>query len=250
MIQLLLPQTTKTIPHKPNQTQKSQSFTYSLCQSYWNHSFRVTTLKTVTLPEKQIKTILTDYLKKECSLADKNNGQVKLNTFLYEQLFRTKKQEENMLQDGDTTTIARIQSKLISKLKNHFAIKYGNQEESSLVVQKGECKGIMIETESVMGNKSITKVNGLGPFLAPVDESTKNKSLDCVEFWDFVKAVKLKASSSVKANVEADPHKNESELVIQGSVAQGVSDLLVEDYGIPKNLIIVNDKLKKKKKKK
>jgi hypothetical protein len=94
-------------------------------------------------------------------------------------------------------------------------------------------------------------VNGLKPFLVPLDDANKKTaSLDCAEFWDFVKLVKTKASASVKTNTEADVHRNESEVLVQGNVITQISDLLMNEYGIPKNLIIVNDKLAKKKKKK
>ncbi len=141
-------------------------------------------------------------------------------------------------------------SRLLEKLKPHYAIKVGNQSDDTLVIHKGECNGISIETDSVMGNKAVTKVNGLKPFLVPIDDNNKKSvSLDCAEFWEFVRLCKTKASASVKTNTEADVHKNESEVLIQGNVVVQISDLLMNEYGIPKNLIIVNDKLKKKKKK-
>jgi translation initiation factor 2D len=201
--------------------------------------------------EKQIKQHLMQYLYKECQLPEQNNGNTKVNQFLFEQLFRTKKEEQDPVLEGSTVSIARLYKKLIEKLKPHYAIKFGNQNEDSLIIHKGECKGILIETDSVMGNKSVTKINGLKPFLVPIDDSNKKTvTLDCAEFWEFVKLVKTKASASVKTNTEADINKNECEVLVQGNVIPQISELLLNEYGIPKNLLIINDKLAKKKKKK
>jgi hypothetical protein len=64
--------------------------------------------------EKEIKQYLMNYLVKECQLSEQNNGNAKLNQFLFEQLFRTKKEEKDPLQEGSTTSIARIHKKYCS----------------------------------------------------------------------------------------------------------------------------------------
>lgn len=58
--------------------------------------------------EKQVKQHLMQYLVKECQLPQEHSGNVKLNQFLFEQLFRTKKEEQDPLQEGSVTSIMRV----------------------------------------------------------------------------------------------------------------------------------------------
>jgi translation initiation factor 2D len=63
--------------------------------------------------EKETKQHLMKYLAKECKLPEQHNGNATLNQFLFEQLFRTKKEEKDPLQEGSLTSIARIHKKYV-----------------------------------------------------------------------------------------------------------------------------------------
>ncbi|EFC35459.1 hypothetical protein NAEGRDRAFT_60091 [Naegleria gruberi] len=129
---------------------------------------------------------------------------------------------------------------------DHYAVVYdGNENEIS--IYKGACPGISVEAEAIMGNKVITKVNGVKLLI-------NNSDLNCVAFEDLVKKLKNKCSASIKTNTSNMPSVGggipEADITIQGNHIAMIEQILTQDYGFPVRFILVNDKTNKKKKKK
>ncbi|GLC72504.1 hypothetical protein PLESTF_001258200 [Pleodorina starrii] len=91
----------------------------------------------------------------------------------------------------------------------------GNQQ----VVRKGQPPAVQISTEKRQGNKRVTKVVGLEPFLVDLEQV----AADCQR--------KFACSTNL---VELPGKGAGHEVVLQGSFLEQVADFVMQQYGIPK----------------
>ena len=170
------------------------------------------------------------------------NGKVKINELIYQKIFKNGK-VQNVKLDA-VVPVQSVIDNLLNEMIEHYAIIYdGNENEVN--IYKGTCPSVTIEAETIMGNKVITKVDGVSLVI-------NNTDLNCVAFEDLVKKLRNKCSASLKTNTEAQPvggGVRESDITIQGNHIAMIQQVLTQDYGLPAKYIATNDKTKKKKKK-
>jgi hypothetical protein len=208
--------------------------------------------------EAEVRQNLINYIEKNNLRSAKENYPVKLDELLYGQLFHSKKVDSGYSADS-TPPLQVVFKKLLEKMTGYHQVEFhiphadGINEDVYVTQHKGLCKGITIDVDKVMGNKTGTRINGLAPFLnysPPAKASTV--PLECPQFYDFIKHLKTKMSTGIKTNTELPPNhdpRKDPEVFVQGNYAKSIQDVLVQDYGIQHTLIHVTDHTNKKKKK-
>ncbi|KAL9645056.1 hypothetical protein ABK040_004548 [Willaertia magna] len=195
-----------------------------------------TTDKEILYTEKEVKDRLVNYCQENKLI---ENGKVKLNELLLK-LF--KKNQHNL---NDKIAIPPLVEQLQKEMNDYYLLSYGDQQQNEKII-KGQCPGIQIDVEFIMGKKVITKVNGLQLVIG-------SENLDCNEFNELTKKLKSVCSASIKTNTaiggSAMNPMHEPEMLIQGNHALAIQQVLVQSYGFPAKFIFINDKTSKKKKK-
>ncbi|KAF0978502.1 hypothetical protein FDP41_002322 [Naegleria fowleri] len=188
--------------------------------------------------EKEVK----DCLLKYCQDAKIfNNGRVKIDELIYSKIFKSGKSKNVRIEE--MVPIQVIMEHLLNEMIDHYAVTYdGNEEETAIF--KGTCPGIKLEADKIMGNKVITKVDGVSLII-------NNPDLNCVAFEELVKKLKSKCSASIKTNTSTLPTVGlrEPDITIQGNHIVTVQQILTQEYGFPLKHIFTTDHTAKKKKK-
>ncbi|EFJ51539.1 hypothetical protein VOLCADRAFT_56991 [Volvox carteri f. nagariensis] len=142
-----------------------------------------------------------------------DNRTIVLNATLCDALFK------GLIKKGELypTHLAKsdLRESLMRRMHLQCRITRGQQQ----VVRKGQLPAVQISTEKRQGNKRVTKVMGLEPFLVDIEQV----AAECQR--------KFACSTSV---VELPGKGAGHEVVLQGSFLEPVADFIMQQYGIPK----------------
>ncbi|GFR52464.1 hypothetical protein Agub_g14966, partial [Astrephomene gubernaculifera] len=147
-----------------------------------------------------------------------DNRTLLLNPTLCDALFK------GFIKKGETypTHLAKadLREAFMRRMHMQCRVTRGNQQ----VVRKGQPPVVQISTEKRQGNKRVTKVVGLEPFLVDLEQV----------------AGECQRKFACSTNVVELPGKGAGhEVVLQGSFLDPVADFIMQQYGIPKKYFLV-----------
>ncbi|KAI9323122.1 hypothetical protein BX666DRAFT_1883530 [Dichotomocladium elegans] len=178
---------------------------------------------------QEVRGVLSDFVKENGLANPRNQKLVKIDPYLCDAIL--KKQEYHTIHD---LTREQIIERLLPQMQPfHLLTMPGKEPE----LRKGNPKPIMVTQEFRMGRKTVTKVVGLEQYDVDVNDMCKDLT-------------KLCASSATHNPAPGSTPKNPIfELLVQGPQFKHVQELLLSK-GVPKKMIVFEDKTNKKKSKK
>ncbi|KAL8225869.1 hypothetical protein R6Q57_018426 [Mikania cordata] len=174
--------------------------------------------------QSEASEVVFAYIEKENLVKPTNKPIVVLDAMLCDALFK------GAIKKGSTYPSAIHKKDLaptfISRMQPHHQVTRGKET----IVKKGGLKPMQIMTERRQGNKKVTKVSGMEPFLIDAEPL----------------ASELQKKFACSTSVTELPGKKGHEVLVQGGVIDDLARYLVEQYGIPKKYIEVLDKTARK----
>ncbi|XP_046456251.1 eukaryotic translation initiation factor 2D-like [Daphnia pulex] len=186
--------------------------------------FAGTYRKGTNLTTQQIRQYLTEYVRVNQLQNATNPSQVTLDPIL----------SDVMLKKGEVAASLsweELMSRCQAKLSTVYEMIFPNQ--SAPVIVKGELEPVEITTASRAGNKKVTLISGLETYRIDLDE--------------FARRCQVGVAAST--TITSSPAKKGQLVLVQGNQISFVGNLLIDEYGIPKQFIQGFD-LKKAKNKK
>ncbi|XP_059351890.1 eukaryotic translation initiation factor 2D-like isoform X2 [Daphnia carinata] len=186
--------------------------------------FTPTYRKGTNLTTQQIRQYLTEYVRANQLQNVTNPSQVTLDPIL----------SDVMLKKGEiipSLSWEELMNRIQMKLSTVYEMIFPNQTTPLIV--KGELEPVEITTASRAGNKKVTLISGLETYRIDLDE--------------FARRCQVGVAAST--TITSSPAKKGQVVLVQGNQISFVGNLLIDEYGIPKQFIQGFD-LKKAKSKK
>ncbi|KAK4010711.1 hypothetical protein OUZ56_019841 [Daphnia magna] len=186
--------------------------------------FTGTYRKGSNLTTQQIRQYLTEYVRANQLQSATNPSQVTLDPIL----------SDVVLKKGEVVpslSWEELMNRILTKLSTVYEMIFPHQ--TAPVIVKGELEPVEITTASRAGNKKVTLISGLETYRIDLDEF----------------AHRCQVGVAASTTITNSPAKKGQVVLVQGNQIGFVGNLLVDEYGIPKQFIQGFD-LKKAKSKK
>ncbi|KAI8096873.1 uncharacterized protein BX664DRAFT_377996 [Halteromyces radiatus] len=181
--------------------------------------------KTALYSSVEVRQIILEYIKAENLVDSKNQRMINMNPILTDAILN-KSEYQTVNQLGRDQIVQR----LLSKMQPFHLVTLPGKEP---ILRKGIPKEIEVTQEIRQGRKTVTKLTGMESFGLEIDDLCKELT-------------KLCASSATHNQIHGtSPKAPLYEIMVQGPQMKHVSELLLRK-GVPKKLIMVNDKTAKK----
>ncbi|XP_028404772.1 eukaryotic translation initiation factor 2D-like [Dendronephthya gigantea] len=182
--------------------------------------------KGAILTAKEVRQVITDYIKSQELASTQNKRMVKLDPVLFSAVHR--KGEDNY----DTLSWDEVFKRIIDRMNPCHTVTFNGQTP---ITRKGKLELIEIKLEQRMGNKKVTLVHNLEYY--------------GIDPGEFSHKLQLKAASSTSVSQLPGKTNPGQQVLIQGNQMLHVARTLQDDYEIAAKYINGLDKLKQSKNK-